>query len=163
MNDWLTLRWPAPRPSVTAYVLGTVESVLYAHPERRTSLPPFSHGLGALSDGTPSETGEGILVRGRAAVAPPAADGPLVVQACPDTARVTTPFFVAWDGGPVAVGRVAPARALQTHSHAVGWCRAEGLKQAVCRVVADGRAQTLTDLDQNVLPRTLALHPDWRG
>lgn len=82
------------------FLIGDVRDVLYSRAERVVALPNLVHGVGVCGDEDPITTGEGIVVRGRAAKTAPDADAGIKVDYLTSSKSLYSPFLVGWNAEP---------------------------------------------------------------
>lgn len=82
------------------FLIGDVRDVLYSRAERVVALPNLVHGLGVCGEDDPVTTGEGIVVRGRAAKTAPDRDAGIKIDYLTSSKELFSPFLVGWNGEP---------------------------------------------------------------
>lgn len=82
------------------FLIGDVRDVLYSRAEGVMALPNLVHGVGVCGEEDPITTGEGIVVRGRAAKTAPYTDAGIKVDYLTSSKGLYSPFLVGWNAEP---------------------------------------------------------------
>lgn len=81
-------------------LIGDVRDVLYSRAETVVALPNLFHGVGVCGEDDPITTGEGIVVRGRAAKTSPDPDAGVKVDYLTSSKGLYSPFLIGWNAEP---------------------------------------------------------------